>query len=156
MTIHLHLKTKNFQSLKIFTSILFNICSKNKINSIKYRPSQSSHSFVSLLKSPHVNKTAQEQFEFKISHRNIIFNTVHSSKLLIILRYFYSKLFPDIKIKILSSSFRKPNTHISSFQVATTDVTFLLNSVHRLKILDFKGENIFKNSLNSSVGRAKD
>ena len=149
MTIHLYLKSKNFRSFKNFTKVFFNICLKNKIIITKYQPLITNHSFISLLKSPHVNKTAQEQFEFKNSHRKIILNTVHLLKLLVIIKYLNSKLVSDIKIKVLllTTKKTKDNLFVLRNNVKRNSILFtsFRNEINTyLTELDVIGENLFK------------
>ena len=53
-----------------------------------------------VLKSPHVNKKAQEQFEYRLHKRQISFYWFQSFKMLMLLKKVQTKLFPDVKIKI--------------------------------------------------------
>jgi hypothetical protein len=56
--------------------------------------------FISILKSPHVNKSAQEQFEIRNTSSQITIKTTQPSKLLIMLKKIKVNLFPDINIKL--------------------------------------------------------
>ena len=67
MFINIYISSKNFSSIKNFINFL-NVLSlskplKNKLF-LKYLKIPSSKKVFTLLKSPHVNKTAQDQFEF--------------------------------------------------------------------------------------------
>ena len=93
MLIYLYIKTKNFQSLKKFSKTFFKIFFKNKITKLKYYPLLVKRTRFSLLKSPHVNKTSQEQFEFKKSNRKIKIYTKYCLKSIFILNLLYNKLF---------------------------------------------------------------
>ena len=107
MIIYLYIKTKNYHSLKKFSRILIISFLKQKIKKVKYYPLSRKRTLYSILKSPHVNKTAQEQFEFKYSHRKIVIFSKSFLKTLIIIKRYYSSIFYDIKIKILFSLSQK-------------------------------------------------
>lgn len=146
MLIHLYIKTKNFQNLKKISKIFFKFLYKNNIKKFKYLPLVKKRTLFSLLKSPHVNKTAQEQYEIKKSNRKISIKTKYYLKSILILKKLYSKFFSsDIKLKILSSSLLKKNIYIYFNNT--------YNYKNKLKILDLVGgKQIRKVSLNSSVG----
>jgi len=55
---------------------------------------------ISVLKSPHVNKTAQEQFEYVTYSIKISFYSWEIQKYLILLKKIKNQLFPEINIKI--------------------------------------------------------
>lgn len=132
MIICFFIKTKNYHSLKIFSKILISKFFKFNIKKVKYYPLLKKRTLFSLLKSPHVNKTAQEQFEFKYSHRKIVIFSNNFLKILIIFKKYYSNIFSDLKIKLLFSSTE----------------TYFLNNKASLTSLDIIGEK----SLSSSDG----
>ena len=146
MLIHLYIKTKNFQNIKKISKIFFKFLYKNNIKKFKYLPLVKKRTLFSLLKSPHVNKTAQEQYEIKKSNRKISIKTKYYLKSILILKKLYSKFFSsDIKLKILSSSLLKKKIYIYFNNT--------YNYKNKLKILDLVGgKQIRKVSLNSSVG----
>ena len=101
MIIYLFIKTKNYQSLKKFSKVLRLGFIKSNIKKVRYYPLLKKRTLFSILKSPHVNKTAQEQFEFKYSHRKIIISSKHFLKALVFIKRYFSNMFYDIKIKVL-------------------------------------------------------
>ena len=132
MLIHLYIKTKNFQNLKKISKIFFKFLYKNDIQKFKYFPSIKKRTLFSLLKSPHVNKTAQEQYEIKKSHRKILIKTKYYLKSILIFKKLYSKFFSsDIKLKILSSSLLKKKNYV------VFNNTY--NYQNKLKVLDLVG-----------------
>ena len=55
----------------------------------------------SLLKSPHVNKTAQEQFEFRVFCKNLNFYSIKKNKLFLVLfKKYKNNLFSNLKLNI--------------------------------------------------------
>ncbi len=103
---------------------------------------------MSILKSPHVNKTAQELFEYRTYSKTLMINPFKIFKTLILLKKIKTNLFQDVKIKIIS----KINTKIDNKKLFET----ILNpnescknfrSSNRktkiyLKFYDFYGENL--------------
>ena len=55
---------------------------------------------LSLLKSPHINKTSQEQFENRVFKKQFIVKTTKDFKYLVFLKKLNSQLFPDVNIKL--------------------------------------------------------
>lgn len=144
MTIHLYLTSKNLKTLKTFSNILFNICIKTHLHSIKSYPLHKKNSLMSLLKSPHVNKIAQEQFKFNIFNRKVVLHTHHSLKLLLILKHLGSKLFPDLKIKVLMLLNKNKNILnpvVSPYLKSSHNIKQLIYL--RLNRLDVIGEQYF-------------
>lgn len=138
MLIYLYIKTKNFQSLKQFSKTFFKIFFKNKITKLKYYPLLVKRTRFSLLKSPHVNKTSQEQFEFRKSNRKIKIHTKYCLKSIFILNLLYNKLFSsDIKIKIL---FYQNNKNKKSFNLLKNKFIFY----KKLNLLDIIGDRLLK------------
>lgn len=149
MTIYLYIETKNFNSFKKFSSIFFKLFFKNNIRKVKYYPLIKKRTLFSLLKSPHVNKTAQEQYAFKKSHRKMLIQTRYCSKSIYLLKNIYYKLFSsELKIKILYSNFYNKKIPLK--------LTKGYKYSDKLTRLDFIGERKIKNlkflCLNSSVG----
>ena len=101
MLIYLYIKTKNHVCLKNISKTILLLLFKNYIKNIKYLPLPNKKTLFSLLKSPHVNKAAQDQFEFKYFKRKLIIFSFSSLKTLLIFKKSYSNLFHGLKIKIL-------------------------------------------------------
>ena len=103
---------------------------------------------ISVLKSPHVNKTAQEQFEFNfISKQFLIKPTTKNLKFLLSLKKVKSSLFPDTKIliKLISNQkIKKQNYKIfklNNFNLKQkSDVTKKIPTI--LNMFDIYGEVI--------------
>jgi ribosomal protein S10 len=96
-TYHLIINSKNKKSLLKFntflTKELFTVINKNlKIKSTKKT--------ITLLTSPHVNKTAQEQFEYTTYYSKILVNIPNFRKFLIFMKKIQTNIFSDINMKI--------------------------------------------------------
>jgi len=96
---HLTIISKTKESINDFLIFLYN--TSTKFNTIKkYFKNKKRKKVLTLLKSPHIYKTAQEQFElnFFFNQTNIYSNDNFRS--LIFLKKIKNNLFPSIKIKI--------------------------------------------------------
>lgn len=96
----LKIQSKNEKSLKNFLRFFFKHL-KTKFNLIeKSTVNQTNRKVVTFLKSPHVNKTAQTQFEMHIFARKILVRGPYLEKSLIFFKKVLSKLFQDISIHL--------------------------------------------------------
>ncbi len=165
MFIIIDLRSNNIRSLKNFQSFLVkNITNEELKNFYSFHSKTTKLKSFTVLKSPHVNKTAQEQFNYRSYRTKIMLFSSNFSLTLYYLKLIKNNLFInlDIKIKLYSKnvSYHKklkccfnPNKFIVEFnnpQVIKNYLTLFELFGHfnfRTKILS---------SLNSSVGRAKD
>ena len=98
----IHIKSKNYSSLQKFLNFFyFKSFQKKKIVAFKnmqhYKPKKK---VFTILKSPHVNKTAQEQFEYRLHTKKL---KVYSSQFflfLVFLKKIKFNLFADLDFKI--------------------------------------------------------
>merc|ERR1712045_574025 len=103
MFIIIDIYSKNFKSLKNF--LLFfnnkNLFNKFKILTIKTDSQKPlKNFFITVLKSPHVNKSAQEQFEFKVYKKRLKLFVPQIFMFLTFLKKLKTNLFADIKFKL--------------------------------------------------------
>lgn len=94
----LTLHSKNKQSLNEF--LKYNSKAQNSQTIHNLLKNKKSKKKISILKSPHVNKTAQEQFEYTNYSVKISFYSWEIKKHLILLKKIKNQVFPDIKMKI--------------------------------------------------------
>lgn len=181
---HISITSKNKNSIKDFFLFLNKIF-KNFNIVTKYLKKKKKKKVLTILKSPHVNKTAQEQFETRLFTSQItIYYSSKSLLFIIFLKKIKIYLFPDIKIKIkftinklllkqtkLKSA--NPNNFKLNFfynKLENKKLNYTKNYINKfynkkqtnlkqtqylLQILDIYG-NLIKICLDSSVGRAKD
>ena len=100
--------------ISCFLNLNFLSCSVSQINNYNQKK------FVTVLKSPHVNKTAQEQFEFR--HYNCQF-LIHSPRplfLLLVLKKLLRLMFSELKLEL------KVLLHRSSYSTELIDPNFFL------------------------------
>ena len=138
MIIKLDLKSKNLKSLKRFLVIFEKFCvSYDNQSIISISNKNIKKVLFSVLKSPHVNKRAQEQFEFKLYNTKIIFYSLKYLKMLLFLKFLSKNFFSDIRFKV---SFTLKNKSIllkmSKFYFKKINFSYLINA-------DINGENLF-------------
>ena len=169
MFINIYLSSKNYTSLNTFVRFFFKITKTKQIKASAFLVQHSKPRLIkkfSVLKSPHVNKKAQDQFEFHVYKKQLSFYSFQGLKFLMVLKQIQRKLFADVKIKIgfvfndskLQKKVQKkfnPNKIVLTKNKANE-----LSSKFHLQLLDMYGEFHLKSttiqSLDSSVGRAKD
>ena len=152
MFINIYLSSKNLYSLKTFTSFILKLVNNKKLISkslTKNFQLKTKKNSITVLKSPHVNKTAQTQFEYRLYKKQLTIYTNIPFKIIFFLKYFQEKTFADVKIKLKFKTNFKYITNDSIYNYRYNINTYL-------KYLDIFGELRFKNCLDSSVGRAKD
>ena len=101
------LYSKNKESLSFFLKLLKQ--PKNEIQNLqvflKTSKKEKKQKRITVLKSPHVNKTAQEQFQL-ITYRAVIeCFSWEIKKNTLLLKKIKNRLFPDVKIKIEKKNF---------------------------------------------------
>ena len=113
-TLNLLISSKNKKSLDNFLKIFnekFSIIDSTFIK--KNYQKKLKKTVITILKSPHVNKTAQEQFEIRYLSRQIQIYTLRIFKFLIFLKKLKIYLFPSIHIKIKIVHNKKQTTLIN-------------------------------------------
>ena len=103
--IKIYSKDKN--SLKQFKNFFKNITLKWKNVTFDIKDNKNKKQKITILKSPHVNKKAQAQFQFITYSANIQCFSFDLKKNYIILKKIKNHLFPDVKIKISQTIFNK-------------------------------------------------
>ena len=99
-TLNIKIESKNQISLKKFLKFFKETSNTNFKIMQKVFYKKEKKTFVSILKSPHVNKSAQEQFEIRNHSAQITIQTTQPFKFLIVLKKIKTNLFPDINIKL--------------------------------------------------------
>jgi len=99
MFFYITIYTKEKTTLKSFLNFFSKINILN-ISFFKQKPKKNVKKFITVLKSPHVNKTAQEQFEFKIFTSQILLFSTNPFLCFIVLKRLIKKRFPGVKIKL--------------------------------------------------------
>lgn len=101
MLFKLSLKSKNVNSLKNFIFTLNSIENILNEKSLKIKPIKKLKKVLfSILKSPHVNKTSQEQFDYVYYSSEILIFTNDYLKVLLLLKLLSNKFFSSINMKV--------------------------------------------------------
>ena len=133
------------QAYKFFNSLNSN--KKLNLNIIKKcQKNLKKKQLLTILKSPHVNKTAQEQFELKTHLTQLILKpTTQNFKLVRALKKLLPKLFPDIKtiLQITNNNKEKSRNFKKALNIndlKVIDKTKQKKILKKLNILDNFGE----------------
>ena len=111
MFINIQISSKNKNSLKSFLKFFIKLCNKKNLEIdvfLKYFLRQKTKNVFTILRSPHVNKTAQEQFQFNIVSKQINIQTFQILTFLVISKKIQTQLFFDVLIEI-KYKFQKKN-----------------------------------------------
>lgn len=136
MVIKLYLRSKNPRSLRGAVWTLDVFCSKYiRPNIMTINNKKLKKVFISALKSPHVNKRAQEQFEAQTYQSKVLIDCNNFRKIVLYLKIFLQFYFPDVNLRI--HFLLDPRS-----QVPSRKYHFLKITSAYLKILDFKGEKL--------------
>ena len=100
MLFYIKVSAKNDQTLNKFSKFLMKLEFLPTI--VKHFSKQKKKSFLTILKSPHVNKTAQEQFEFRFYTKEFLVNSIKPLTTFVVLKKIKDCSFPGIKFKVKS------------------------------------------------------
>lgn len=98
MFFFIQISSKNKETLQLFLMFLSKLENNNLF--IKYFPKQKIKKFITVLKSPHINKSAQEQFEFRVYTKKLQISSPQHLKFLYFLKKSQISIFPFIKLKL--------------------------------------------------------
>lgn len=103
MYINFTIKSKNKNSLTKFNKAFRRVLINKKLSILKktvFFQKKGTKKVFTILKSPHVNKTAQEQFQFNLFVKNLRIKSFKIVRILVILKKIQSVCFADVQIKI--------------------------------------------------------
>lgn len=146
---YLKIQSKNEKSLKIFVHFFFKHFKTKFIIIEKFSQIQNKRKIITLLKSPHVNKTAQDQFESHNFAKKIRIDGCFLKKLVIFLKNLLIELFQDVSISLKFIINKKKNSlFLFSFNnIKFFKKKFLKNNYTRLKQKAFSKNFAKKNLL---------
>lgn len=143
------ISSKNKKSLTKFSHFFFHNYKNNSQIFTKLFRKKKIKENISVLKSPHVNKTAQEKFKHTHFFITITFATFEIKKELFILKKINNQIFPDLKI-IVKGVYKKRkelllpiNSYIcfNKLTVTKKNSSLLLKKIMlNLKTLDYSGK----------------
>lgn len=121
--------SKNKKSLTQFIFFLLKYLNKNLNFYLKLNYKPLKKKVLTILKSPHVNKSAQEQFEFITFKYNLMFFIEKYFKFLVIIKKIKKKLFSDIKMKININDciYKQPKNYYLPFCSTLISTKSILN-----------------------------
>jgi ribosomal protein S10 len=94
MVLKIHIITKDFITINRFFNTIFKIVFIKLF--VKLLRNQKKTIHFSILKSPHVNKKAQEQFGYTVFKKSILIDEVISLHFIILIKKLFSTLFSDM------------------------------------------------------------
>ena len=106
MFFHIKVSAKDKKVLENFGQFISKL--QLTSNSLRLLSKRNLRKFVTVLKSPHVNKTAQEQFEFRVYTKEFIISSFKPLTLFLILKKVNDSSFSGLNLKI--ESLFKQNT----------------------------------------------
>ena len=148
MFFYIKISSKNKSALKRFLEFISGLKSLNLL--VSHSPKQSVKKFITVLKSPHVNKSAQEQFEYRIYTKKLSVNSPQALKFFSMIKKAKNASFPGIDLKIkgvfekkkefknLLHSMNPDNLDIDFFQTASQQTHKKI--IKYVQILDGYGE----------------
>ena len=107
MYFFLKISSKNKVSLNNFLFFIQKLKFPSKV--IKNYPKPKKKKFLTVLKSPHVNKDAQEQFEFKIFSKEVMLWSPQLKLVIFIFKKVIKESFSGVQVKIFCLSDNKNN-----------------------------------------------
>lgn len=142
----LTLYSKNKKALRLFFKFIHSNFEIQKLQiPISYKKNKNKKQKIAVLKSPHVNKTAQEHFELKTYSLSIVLHSYKIQKYILFLKKIKNRLFPGIKIKI-KGYFLQKNT-VNSKPVNPNNFKFQVYQFNTIKqTLSFKKLKAFQKS----------
>jgi ribosomal protein S10 len=98
MFFHLKVSSKDNKVLEKFVQFLLKLTTSPIV--LKHFSKQKKRKFITVLKSPHINKTAQEQFEFRFYSKQFLINSFKPLTFFLILKKIKNLSFPGIKLEV--------------------------------------------------------
>ena len=140
----LRIHSKNEKSLKKFLHFFFKHL-KTKFNIIKQSTTNRiSRKIITFLKSPHVNKSAQDHFEMHTFINKVFIRGFYLEKKTIFLKKVLDKLFQDIYIDLELSTNKKANKKNSSFLFSPNNNKLLKNKSPKQNFKRYKQKNLLE------------
>lgn len=140
MFFYLKISSKEKRILKIFLHFFTKLTSFPIF--LKSFSKKEKRFFVTVLKSPHVNKTAQEQFEYRFYSRHYIIRSFKPLTFFLLLKKLKNFSFPGINLEI-KGFFEKNKAYKHALQMISPD-NIILQNVSNLNLSKSKFEMVPK------------
>lgn len=98
MFLHFKVSSKDNHVLEKFLQFLQRLSISPAV--LKHFSKQKKRKFITILKSPHVNKTAQEQFEFRYYSKEFLIDSFKPLTFFLIIKKIKSLSFPSLKLEV--------------------------------------------------------
>lgn len=98
MFLHFKVSSKDNSALEKFLKFLQRLDISPTV--FKHFSKQNKRKFITILKSPHVNKTAQEQFEFRYYTKEFLIDSPKPFTLFLIIKKIKNLSFPSLKLEV--------------------------------------------------------
>ena len=145
MFFQLQILAKDKKVLKLFITFLLSL--QKTSSTWKVILNSKKRDVITVLKSPHVNKTAQEQFEYRIYSKKILINSFKPSIFLLVLKKIKSFSFPGISLKVTGVC-NKSNKLVKTLKLFDPKNLYLSNSSKcfskYIQLFDCQGEILLK------------
>ena len=145
MFFYLKISCKDKKVLQKFISFFIKV----KSLFIKSFPINKKRKFVTVLKSPHVNKTAQEQFEYRFFSKNFIIFSSKPSVFFLLLKRLKNFSFSGIRFEIRGLSTKKKNDKHILKLINPDNIVFRNIFLKEMKFLGFKKNEISGSACNN-------
>ena len=132
--------SKNKKELNFFILVLNRYLFFNSNNIKKISQKKIKKIRITLLKSPHINKKSQEQFEIKFFKKKIILKIEKSLKYLLFFKKIYCSMFSNVNLKVKQMLNDKKNSFGNIFKS-----NLFIIKLEIFKIIKFKNFKILKN-----------
>lgn len=139
MFFYLKASSKDKEVLKKFVKFLSKL--ETSPISLKYFSKQKKRKFITILNSPHVNKTAQEQFEVRVYSKQFLINSFKPFSLLSLLKRIKISSFPGLKLEV-KGIFNLSNSEKESLLTLDPDNICLISVNSPVCLLNIKRKYI--------------
>lgn len=150
MFFHIKVSAKDKKVLENFSHFISKL--QFTSNSVRLLSKHNSRKFVTVLKSPHVNKTAQEQFEFRVYTREFVVSSFKPLTFFLILKKINNLSFSGLNLKIESLFKQNAKKKLIALDPDNVDLNALENpnnessslSKPYIQLFDCYGEMVLK------------
>ena len=133
--------SKNEKSFKDYLKILLKNITLNNLTTKLFNKKKKKF-FITVLKSPHVNKKAQEQFGYHIYSKQLLLSTTNGYQWVLFLKKIEKNLFSDINLKIkfqlnnnLSKTSKRKVFNPDNFQICFLKTNFLFTETKKKQLI---------------------
>lgn len=151
MFFHLKISCKDKRILKKFLRFLTKI--KPLPTFLKSFSKQEKRKFITVLKSPHVNKTAQEQFEYRLYSKHFLIYAFKPFTFFLLLKKLKNLSFPGLDLKV-KGILGKNKAYKHTLQIVNPD-NIILKNTHSLHLKKNKRKKVQYEKDDSSLSYKK-